>query len=59
MLRYGAELFPMLAGANITSQQIPASGTYTDQIINDMSVLVADMDAARQQLKDTLSGNIN
>lgn len=59
MLRYGAELFPMLAGADITSQQIPASGTYTDQIINDMSVLVADMDAARQQLKDTLSGSVN
>jgi len=57
MLRYAVELFPLLAGADIVSQQIPADGTYSNQSINDMSVLVADMDATRQLLQDTLAGN--
>jgi len=57
MLRYAVELFPLLAGADITSQQIPADGTYTNQTISDMSVLVADMEATRKLLYDTLVGN--
>lgn len=55
MLRYAAELFPLLAGADISSQQIPADGAYTNQTIQDMSVLVADMEAARQLLYETLA----
>ena len=57
MLRYAVELFPLLAGGNIASQQIPADGTYSNQSINDMSVLVADMEATRQLLRDTLVGS--
>lgn len=56
MLRYAAELFPILAGAQIVSQQIPADGTYSHQSVNDMAVLVADMEATRQILRDTLTG---
>lgn len=59
MLRYAVELFPLLAGADITSQQIPADGTYTNQFINDMSVLVADMEATRTLLQETLLGSSN
>ena len=55
MLRYAAELFPLLAGADISSQQIPADGAYTNQTIQDMSVLGADMEAARQLLYETLA----
>jgi anionic cell wall polymer biosynthesis LytR-Cps2A-Psr (LCP) family protein len=54
MLRYAAELFPVLAGADFVSQQIPAAGTYSEETIRDMAVLVADMDAARKLLQDTL-----
>lgn len=57
LLRYAVELFPILAGADIGSQQIPADGTYTNQSINDMSVLVADMEANRQLLRETLLGS--
>ena len=57
MLRYAVELFPLLAGGDIASQQIPADGTYSNQSINDMSVLVADMEATRQLLRDTLVGS--
>ena len=56
MLRYAAELFPILAGAEIVSQQIPAEGTYSQQTVEDMAVLVADMEATRQILWDTLMG---
>lgn len=54
MLRYAAELFPILAGADFASQQVPAAGTYSEETIRDMAVLVADMDAARALLQDTL-----
>lgn len=49
------ELFPMLANCTIVSQRIPADGDYTMTMIDGMSVLVADMDAARELLKETLT----
>ena len=51
---YVTELFPLLSGATIVSQRIPADGAYTMPTINGMSVVKADMDAARQLLEDTL-----
>ncbi len=54
ILAYALELFPMLSQAELVSQHVPASGTYTNQNIDGMAVLVADMDAARTMLEQTL-----
>lgn len=54
IIAYATELFPMLSGATIVSQRIPADGSYTGKMINGMSVLVADLEASRQLLEDTL-----
>lgn len=56
IMGYALSLFPMLSDMEIVSQHIPGDGAYTDQTINGMAVLVADMDAARQQLEQTLMG---
>ena len=53
---YAMEILPCLSEINMQSQRIPADGTFTDQTIDGMSVLVADMDAQRQHLRDTLLG---
>ncbi len=51
---YVTELFPLLADATIVSQRIPADGAYSFASINNLSVITADMDAARKLLEDTL-----
>ena len=56
MVKYAVELFPILSDAEIISQRIPADGTYENQKINGMSVLVADMEAARELLRGTVAG---
>lgn len=56
IMGYGLELFPMLGEMTVVSQHIPADGTYSAQMIRDMSVLVADMDAARELLEETMQG---
>lgn len=48
-----AELAPHLSGCEITSQRIPADGTFTDQTIDGMAVLVADMEKNRLLLQKT------
>lgn len=53
ILLLALELAPHLSDARIVSQRIPADGTFTDDTINGMSVLVADMEAARQLLQET------
>lgn len=53
---YALEMLPNLSEIDIQSQKIPADGTFTDQSIDGMSVLVADMDAQRQHLRNTLLG---
>lgn len=55
LVAYTTELFPMLATAEIVSQRIPGDGAYKGRMINGMSVLVADMDAARRLLRETLA----
>ena len=57
ILSLAMELFPMLSGAEIVSQRVPADDTYSNRMIDGMSVLVADMDAARLMLDETLNGN--
>lgn len=51
---YALEILPQLSEIDIQSQRIPADGTFTDKTIDGMSVLVADMDAQRQHLQNTL-----
>ena len=53
---YALEVLPNLPEIDIRSQKIPADGTFADQTIDGMSVLVADMEAQRQHLKNTLLG---
>jgi len=56
LISIAAELFPMLSDLTIVSQRLPADGTYTNKTIRGMAVLVADLDAARQLLEETLTG---
>ena len=53
LLLLAMELFPLISDLKVSSQSIPAPGTYADKTINGMAVLVADMDAARQLLRET------
>lgn len=48
------EAAPSLSKLEIRTQHIPAEGTYSYRTIRGMSVLVADMEAARQLVKDTV-----
>ena len=48
------EILPKLSDAQITSQRIPADGTFTDEKIDGMAVLSADLEANRQLLWETL-----
>jgi LCP family protein required for cell wall assembly len=52
---YALEILPQLSEMEIHSQRIPADGTFSDETIDGMSVLVADMDTQRQFLRKTLS----
>lgn len=56
ILMLGLELFPILQDVRISSRHIPAEGTFTDKTINGMAVLEADMDAARQLLREITGG---
>ncbi len=51
---YAYELFPLLSGATIETNRIPAEGTYTSAIVNNMAVLVPDLDANRQVLESII-----
>ena len=53
IIGYATELFPMLANCTIVSQRVPADGAYRVATIQEMSCVVADMDAARKLLEDT------
>lgn len=57
ILGYALELFPMLSGVQLKQQHIPASGTFANQNIDGMAVLVPDLNAIRQLLADTLLGS--
>ena len=54
IMGYAYDLLPKIASAQIVSQRIPADGTFTTPVIRNMSVLLADMDAARKMLRQTL-----
>lgn len=56
IIKYVKDLFPMLADCTIVSQRVPVEDKYYLAMINKMSVIVADMDAARELLRQTLGG---
>lgn len=56
MVKYTMELFPILSKAEIISQRIPADNAYEGRKIDGMSVLVPDMEAARELLRSTILG---
>ena len=56
ILVYAAQLLPMFSDMEIISQQIPAEGTYTQQSIDSMAVLVPDLEQNRAYLVETLLG---
>ena len=51
------EVVPKLSDAQVTNQRIPADGTFTDEKIDGMAVLSADLEANRQLLRQTLLNN--
>lgn len=53
ILQYVKEFFPMLAGAEIVTQRIPADGTYEQAKINGMAVLVPNISKNAKILADT------
>lgn len=54
ILLLAIELLPQLSDAQMVSQRIPADGSYTDQTIDGMAVLVADMEKSRNLLRQSL-----
>lgn len=56
ILGYAVSLFPLLSRGEIVSQHIPAPDTYASRSIDGMAVLVADLEANRKILQDTLGG---
>ena len=48
------EILPKLSDTQVTSQRIPADGTFTDERIDGMAVLSADLESNRQLLRETL-----
>ncbi len=56
ILQYAITLLPILKDLTVTTQYIPAEGTYVNARIRGMSVLVPDLEKNRQILVDTLLG---
>ena len=54
ILAYASDLFPMLSTSSISSVRIPADGAYTQNSIQGMAVIVADMETNRSVLKSIL-----
>lgn len=48
------EIFPILPELEVSTQHIPAKDSYQGKYIRGMAVLVADMEATRQLLRDTI-----
>ena len=54
ILEVAVKMLPMLAEMKVTTQRIPADGTYYYGRIPGMSAIVIEMDVNRQILKDTI-----
>lgn len=56
IMGYALELFPMISGATVRQQHIPASGCFRNQKIDGMAVLVPNLEESREMLMETLMG---
>lgn len=56
IIGYATDLFPMLSDCTIVSQRVPGDGQYSFAMIRQMACVVADMDAARELLRQTIVG---
>jgi LCP family protein required for cell wall assembly len=54
LLQLVSDCFPMLSDLQVKTQYVPAEGTYQFASIRGMSVIVADMEANKQMLIDTI-----
>ena len=54
ILDYIAQIVPMLGQMKVNTQQIPADGTYKYAYIREMSVLLPDLEANREVLKNIM-----
>lgn len=54
IIGYAKEFFPLLSDLTVVSQRIPADNAYTLASAGGMSVVKADMDAARKLLRETI-----
>lgn len=59
ILGYVKDLFPMLASAQIVTNRIPVDGAYYHAKINEMSVLVPDIAANAEVLRQIVEENPN
>lgn len=59
LLGLAVKVFPCIGELELVSQRIPADGQYRDQMIDGMSVLVADMEAARKNLEKAVYSGEN
>lgn len=54
LLAHAKTMMPILSGMRLSSQTVPAAGSYICRRIDGMDVLIADENAVRKQLQDTL-----
>ncbi len=54
IIGYAADIFPILTQLEVKTQRIPADGTFQGGFVRGMSVLLPDMEANRQLLRDTI-----
>lgn len=54
IIQYVAKVFPILSELEVTTQHIPANHTYKGAMIRGMSVVVPDLEANIQILRDTI-----
>jgi len=54
IITYAITFFPILKDLQVTSQAIPAQGTYRSAYVRGMAVLLPDYEANRKILQDTL-----
>lgn len=57
IMGYALELFPMISGAKIRQEHIPAAGSFRNQNIDGMAVLVPNLEENREVLARVLLGS--
>ena len=55
IMNYIMDILPMLSNLEIKTQRIPADGTFQSAWIRDMAVLVPDLEANRELLKNVMA----